>query len=446
MATSLSSSWWRAGSRHVRFASVLALVAAGAVGCNEVQGGSQTGHDGDETGFDPCEETVTVVGSLEEAIALGFTAGEVLAQAEGTFESPIVWSASGEQVSVGPEQGEGQLTLTVAHAGGEIRYVASVPKESDGGAELDGGNEASIAAEDACVSRVEIDVQLTMVTSGGALDDTVTAVIASSDPRHVTLAAELDPDALGGSLSVTPVQEGFTLEKLIVSGGMAAGTSYGSIGVQLEYDDGDVAGVGFGSIAQWPTAESCDNGGVPLPFDSTLLGFTGDDVLAVAQDVESTFTWDDGAATPLALSLEASGTVACVSVGNALEPAGISFPARLHMTSEDERITSVLDVTVIAAADEAGNLVDVQFMNQGWMLGVAPGDFESTYGISGFDVSAYDQASITVNGTFADGGSTGALEVLGLDIPPCLEDPSSVPPGGGCEGVTATELGGGTWQ
>lgn len=442
MATSLSSSCW-----PVRWASLLALVAVGATsaaGCNSVQGGSQTGHDNDETAYDPCEETVTVLGSLEEATALGFTAGEVLAQGEGTFESPIVWAPPGEVVTVGPEQGEGQLTLTVAYAGGELRHVASTPKENVD----DGGNEGgpAIADGELCKSRVEVDVQLTLVTGGGALNDTVEAVLSSADPRHVAIAAELDPEALGGSLSVTSNQAGFTLTRIAVEGGMAAGTSYGSIGAQVEMNDGQVAGVGFGAIATWPTDATCDDGGVPLPFDTTLLGFTGDDVLAAGQDVTSTFTWDDGATTPLALSLEASGTVACVSLGDGYEPAGISFPAKLHMTSEDERITTVVDVVVIAAADDAGNLIDVQFMNQGYMLGVPSADFEATYGITGFDVSGYDQASITVNGTFAGGGSTGALEVLGLDIPPCLEDPSSVPPGGGCEGVTATELGGGVWQ
>jgi hypothetical protein len=426
------------------FVALLPLVAAA---CTSVQAGSQTGHDGDETGSGACEETVTVLGSLEEATALGFTAGEVLAQAEGTFESPIVWSAPGEIVAVGPEQGEGRLTLTVAHAGGEIRHVASTPRDVGGGAENDGGMEGGPAlGGDVCKSRVEIDVQLTMVTSGGALNDTVPAIVASSDPRHVTLSAELDPDALAGSLEVTPAMEGFTLTKLTVSGGMAAGTSYGSIAAQVELDDGEVAGAGFGAVAQWPTAQSCDGAGVPLPFDTTLLGFTGDDVLALAEGAEATFTWDDGAETPLALSLEATGEVACVSVGGGHEPAGISFPAKLHMTSGDERIASAVDVTVIAAADAEGGLAEVQFMNQGYMLGVAPGDFASTYGISGVDVSAYDQASITVNGTFAESGSTGALEVLGLEIPPCIEDPSSVPPGGGCEGVNATELGGGTWR
>ncbi|WP_437720443.1 hypothetical protein [Sorangium sp. So ce861] len=438
VSSSLRRSSVRAGGRGL-----LVVAALLASACTGPQGGSQTGHDVAGADEGACEETSLVVGSLEEATALGFTAGEVLAQAEGTFESPIVWAPPDDMVNAGPEQGEGEITINVAHGGGAIRFVESRfvesrPRESND--EIEAG---PAIAGDLCKSRIEIDVELTIATSGGALAETVPAILSSSDPRHVALEAELDLDALSGSLVLTPQREGWALADLTIRGGMAAGASWGSIGARLEYSDGEVAGAGFRSIASWPTAETCDRGGLPLPLDTALLAFSAADVLAENAEVAATFTWDDGTTTPIALSLEAADDVACVSLGGEFDEAGVRIPARLRLVTEDGRVDLETDVDVYALADAEGRLVDASFQSV-HLRGVAPDDFEATYGITGFDVSGYDEASSTVRGTFTGGSSTGALEVLGLTVPECVRDPASNP-GGGCEGIDITELGGGTW-
>ncbi|WP_437336220.1 hypothetical protein [Sorangium sp. So ce394] len=437
-SSSLRHSSVRAGGRGL-----LVVAALLAAACTAPQGGSQTGHDGLGTGDGACEETSIVVGSLEEATALGFTAGEVLAQAEGTFESPIVWAPPGDMVNAGPEQGEGEITIDVAHGGGAIRFVESRFVESRPWGSNDETEGGPAIAGDLCKSRIEIDVELTIATSGGALAETVPAILSSSDPRHVALEAELDPDALSGSLVFTPQREGWALADLTIRGGMAAGASWGSIGARLEYSDGEVTGAGFRSFASWPTAETCARGGLPLPLDTALLAFSAADVLAENAEVAATFTWDPGTTTRIALSLEAADDVACVSLGGEFDEAGVRIPARLHLVTEDGRVDLETDVDVYALADAEGRLVDASFQSV-HLRGVAPDDFEATYGITGFDVSGYDEASSTVRGTFTGGSSTGALKVLGLTVPECVSDPASNP-GGGCEGIDITELGGGTW-
>ncbi|WP_148314420.1 hypothetical protein [Sorangium cellulosum] len=354
-----------------------------------------------------------------------------------------MWAPPGDMVNAGPEQGEGEITIDVAYGGGAIRFVESRFVESRPRGSNDETEGGPAIAGDLCKSRIEIDVELAIATSGGALAETVPAILSSSDPRHVALEAELDPDALSGSLVVTPQREGWALADLTIRGGMAAGASWGSIDARLEYSDGEAVGAGFRSFASWPTAETCARGGLPLPLDTALLAFSAADVLAENAEVAATFTWDQGTTTRIALSLEAADDVACVSLGGEFDEAGMRIPARLHLVTEDGRVDLETDVDVYALADAEGRLVDASFQSVR-MRGVAPDDFEATYGITGFDASGYDEASPIVRGTFTGGSSTGALEVLGLTVPECVRDPASNP-GGGCEGIDSTELGGGTW-
>src|SRR5262245_9776979 len=74
-----------------------------------------------------CVDQVTVLGSLEEASSLGFSAAEMLAVAEGSHATPMVWSSGLSDgpvvVEFGPETGAGELAVGVAYKGGEVRFV-----------------------------------------------------------------------------------------------------------------------------------------------------------------------------------------------------------------------------------------------------------------------------------------------------------------------------------
>ena len=94
---------------------------------------------------------------------------------------------------------------------------------------------------------------------------------------------------------------------------------------------------------------------------------------------------------------------------------------------------------VLDGADDPGHVARVA-------AGQVRAEFESTYGVSGFNLSAYDQASLDVTGTFAPDGAgasiaTGRMAVMGLTLADCSNEPGSA-----CEGTQSQEVGSADWQ
>lgn len=189
------------------------------------------------------------------------------------------------------------------------------------------------SVDDPC-GRLEIDVQVTLRTSSGAFDETVDGVLMASSPFearlvldfHTTVVQPYAPPAhedapvvpvhpLAGALDVTVTNDGghhklaflelvFTFSELGFNG----------------YADGWIYGVDDGSLRLAPLlatiGETCDGGyGFPLgpeePPVPDAMSPSARDVLALLAEMRIDAVRDDGARSPLSLSLEYVADSAC---------------------------------------------------------------------------------------------------------------------------------------
>jgi len=210
-----------------QLASLLLLTAlASASGC----AGGQTGAEGVPG---PCNEQRTPL-ALGEASPLGFSAADVLSFAEGEHVTTIEWQPI--DVPYGPESGTKQLTLSVESLG-RARYV-------DRGESL------------CCFAALQVDVRVTLTTSGGALSESFVTVLQARSADAASLQTVIEPP-LGGSLNFD--QQALGAERFIrlelyahfeaanVSGGLSAGFESGS---GTDQQDG-VVGFRSLAIASW---------------------------------------------------------------------------------------------------------------------------------------------------------------------------------------------------
>lgn len=171
---------------RARVFATLALVALVAPACDLM--GEPTPEPGIDSLDGGCEEEITILAGVDASSPLGFSAAEVLEVAVGEHASPMLWGAglSDPMVTVefGPEAGEGKLTVDVAYNGGEVRYVKSTAK---GGEEFDGGYQE-------CFDRLEVDVDVHVASSGGALDESFSAPLQAMIPRIATLSRRIAVD------------------------------------------------------------------------------------------------------------------------------------------------------------------------------------------------------------------------------------------------------------
>jgi hypothetical protein len=204
--------------------SLLLLTCAIGPGC----AGGQTGQE--DVPWACSEQRASL--ELGETSPLGFSAADVLSFAEGEHVTTMQWQAI--DVPYGPESGTTQLTLSVARLG-RARYV-------------DRGEGAC------CFAAVQVDVRVTLETSGGALSESFVAVLEARSADAASLYAAVEPP-LGGSLSFDEQALGAErfqrlevyarFEATHFSGGLSAGFASG--GGQAD----SVAGFRPSVIASW---------------------------------------------------------------------------------------------------------------------------------------------------------------------------------------------------
>jgi len=185
-----------------------------------------------------CDEQRTPL-ELAEASPLGFSAADVLSFTEGEQVTTIEWQPI--DLPYGPESGTTQLTLSVESLG-RARYV-------------DRGENSC------CFDVVQIDVRVSLETSGGALGESFVAVLEARSPDAASLQTVIKPP-LGGKLSFD--QQALGTERLIsldlyahfdganFSGGLSAG--FQSVSGADEADG--VAGFRSIKIASWGSSSS----------------------------------------------------------------------------------------------------------------------------------------------------------------------------------------------
>jgi len=167
---------------------------------------------GCETQYPHCEETVTVLDSLDSPTPAGVTAREVFELVEGQRETELLYSEPGGgsiHVDIEPG-GEGSTALSLAvsrHKSGELRWIDSKEVEPTGPGPI-----AEIAVD--CPDRIEIDAQLSFATADGVFAELFDVVIAAEIDEFNEVTGPLglarirqvfDPAELMGALAVVSI-------------------------------------------------------------------------------------------------------------------------------------------------------------------------------------------------------------------------------------------------
>jgi hypothetical protein len=140
-----------------------------------------TGNKEDMSG-PSCEDTPTVVG-LDDLSPLEFSPQALVDLAVGVSDESFVWVRDDSVTGV---------TVSIAHVGGEARFVESVAVYPD-------GDEPQPGIGIICDDRVELDVSVQFTTEDGAFDETFATVLAATVVEQAEWGHDLDPDALGGT-------------------------------------------------------------------------------------------------------------------------------------------------------------------------------------------------------------------------------------------------------
>ena len=417
-----------------RIALLIALpVTLGAAACDVFK--DPAPEPGVEANADGCVDEVTVLAGVDAASALGFTAAEVLEMAAGERVSPMAWGAGLADplatVEFGPEAGAAELTVTVEYAGGEVRYVKSTPDYG----EFDGGYAV-------CNDRLEVDVAVTVRSSGGALDESFVGALRATTPRIATIERSIALADLGGALALTKVEPAevsvgdLSLEIGITEDGLFGGAS--SI-VEVS-GDGWVGATGL-SYATWPSDPApCSYGEAPLALESAAAGFSGADVLAaIAAAPPLSLTWEGGVSTGLTLALSHDGAPVCaIYQGEAV--GTLRFGAEAAVVTADGRWMGAFAVEVYGEVGPEGELARASFSRYAPYAATVPAaDFEATFGLSGVDLAGFDEGTIDFAGSFEGGAATGRLEVLGVKLHSCPPDAN------GCAGNDYVSLEAASW-
>ncbi len=184
-----------------------------------------------------CEDTYTVL-ALDEASVLGFSGQDLLDSVEGEYLDTLHWADGTSE----------NLSITLTHVGGEVRFVDSEPRETEGTTDL---------AMPYCEDRLEVSVEAAIATNGGSFDEVLTVILNSDDPTSARFdSGDLHPDDLVGSydfVSFDP-SEWDTVDFDITAGFDFNGTE-GMINERATVSDDDPDGTSqaaMSNVAAWP--------------------------------------------------------------------------------------------------------------------------------------------------------------------------------------------------
>jgi len=162
---------------------VTGCILGGQTGTEEARPGNGLGttEGGDDGGL--CAARSVVPLDRDQVSPLGFSPAEVLAYAVGSTEMDALFSSEELPLAFGPESGVSTLQILVEDLDGQRSYVSY--------------DDPSVCG----APSVQLDVVLSFVTGGGALDERFAATLVARDANLVSFAVSRDPSDWAGSLS-----------------------------------------------------------------------------------------------------------------------------------------------------------------------------------------------------------------------------------------------------
>ncbi len=218
------------------------------------EGGDTTGAYGGN-----CVETVTVLAGPNALGPTGIAPAPIIADAEGTYTGSMRWLADEGPVKYQGAVGPTPVEIEVAYVGGEIRDVQAelvTPCEHDGPCP--------------CNDRLEVDVQMRVVSADGVLDETWTVELDHLPPGSddwfssvgTSIYHRFDPDTdTQGTLSrgAFEIASDHVVERMIMTGGFEGGALEGALNVEVAIVSGPAQGsIGFGAVANFGAVTSLE--------------------------------------------------------------------------------------------------------------------------------------------------------------------------------------------
>jgi hypothetical protein len=383
---------------------------------------------GDHAAGGYCEAGEMTPLGLNEDSPLGFSAADILAFSEGTHEEAIRWNPQLSGVTLSPESGEQEITITVT-ASGEPRFVQPKPPENNGEEDL------LIDIESGCASWVEIDVDVTVETSGGALDETFEGLLRAQSPLTSSIFYGPDPDELGGdfAVAVSGDFEGFTLAQLGLNVRFSAYGVGGTFNGLLQRVTGDAVTAGPGGMKPFADfgAGTCGENadGFTVGLDDEIEGATVQDSLDMfGADDEVALTWETGATTTSTMAFAPATQGGCVLLNN--EVTGdltLLTEGTLSMTSADGRLDGEWPGRIEAHVEDDGSISRIVYMLQAKLPEHSAPGANAAYGFPNDEIATFDGAGVRVDVTVTDAGVTGTVALTGFVRADCAQTPPDDP-------------------
>jgi hypothetical protein len=247
------------------------------------------------------------------------------------------------------------------------------------------------ASEYACeLSRIEIPVHVAVETGDGALDEAFDADVSFEQRDVATLAVELVPDAIRGSLALEPtgaLAAGWQLQQLQIGMSLWRGGSSGAVApsfvkpaatpetatpplrtgpeasARSREGLGDGPGIPqhWGSLAVWPRRERCADGPAVDAHERQFGWSPRDAVAALAERATLSLVTEAGEATPVRATFEPPSGLVCLGQGAGERQMSFTVPGRLTAEGaapgtplEHLALSSTFSVSAESALDGSG--------------------------------------------------------------------------------------------
>ena len=355
--------------------------------------------------------------ALDEDSTLGFSPNDLLAFASGTKEETIQWQMPRTGLTYGPESGDRAITITVTPKG-TAHHVEPAPPGSN---LIDHGGAGPAIDLDSsmCTSWIEIDVEVTVESQGGAIDERFDAVLRGHTPHMASLYVSIKPEMFQGNFEA---QLDSTLGELVI-GGLQLGLRFSSFGVSGTFDawfqsvstaGGDSAGVATGGGAPLAIigAASCIGSGFAVGLEDAVENVTAQDALdMLAEHPEIDITWETDATTTSSFAFAPATQSGCVLLDNEL-PGDLSIviDGTLSMTSADGRLEGSWPGRFEAHVEGQAISRIVFRVDDKMMSNVALGG--AYYGFPDIDLTTYDAAGTALDITVTPSALEGTITLI----------------------------------
>jgi hypothetical protein len=331
--------------------------------------------------------------------------------------------------SYGPESGMQTVMIAAAPASNSARFV---DRRQAGSSELYLG----------CDATLEVDVDLTIKSSGGALNEVVRTTLVARTSDVAVVSVQLEVSKLGGSFAYMPQgldDPKYSNVKVTLLLGLQV-SAYGVTGsltpqVQYEIHSGGDSADAVGSGSSRPIAHigiaGCDNDGIAVPLDASGAASSQAAVALLQTHPSATASALDGSERAVTISFSAQS--ACLQLRQTATTTlrDLIVQGTLTAQSDDGRFDAHWPVQVTSPPSDTGAVsgglsVD---LNETTLTGST---LEERYGLSGIDVSGYVSSRVSVQLTLSSEGAWGGTVIAYGNKDPMCPPPTSTCDANGC--------------